>query len=108
MHAHRHGVQTLGGGTNQRKAMPPSIDPVSAKKIKRLMWVHVVLTMLSLAVLGYMSWWVWGAEPKQLVVAAALLILFRELARGYWVVFTHWVSIRAEAKAFGIWLRIRP
>lgn len=88
--------------------MHPSITPETEKKIKRLMWVHVLLTVLSLAVLGYMSWWVWGAEPKQLVVAAALLILFRELARGYWVVFKHWVSIRAEAKAFGFWLKIRP
>ena len=96
-------MQSLGGGTNQRKAMPPSIDPVTAKKIKRLMWVHVLLTLISLAVLGYMSWWVLGAETKQLVVAAALLVLFRELARGYWVVFKHWVSIRAEAKAVGFW-----
>lgn len=81
--------------------MHPSITPETAKKIKRLMWVHVLLTVLSLAVLGYMSWLVWNAEPARLIYFAALLFVLRELLRGYWKLYDHWVELQAGAAASG-------
>lgn len=92
------------GGTNQRKTMPPSIDPITAKKIKRLMWAHVLLTLLSLFVLGYMSWWAWIAlsqSPGKLIYFAAFLFIVRELLRGYWKLYEHWVDLRAGARTTG-------
>lgn len=81
--------------------MPTTITPETAKKIKRLMWVHVLLTLISLAVLGYMSWWVWSAEPARLIYFAALLFVVRELLRGYWKLYDHWVELQAGAAASG-------
>ena len=85
--------------------MPPSIDPVTAKKIKRLMWVHVLLTLISLAVLGYMSWRVWDlltTDPVRLILYAAILFIVRELLRGYWKLYEHWVDLQAGAAASGL------
>lgn len=84
--------------------MPTTITPETAKKIKRLMWVHVLLTLISLAVLGYMSWWVWNAlsqAPGKLIYFAAFLFIVRELLRGYWKLYEHWVALNAGARASG-------
>lgn len=85
--------------------MHPLITPETAKNIKRLMWVHVLLTVLSLAVLGYMSWRVWvmlNTDPLRLIWFAALLFIVRELLRCFWKLYEHWVSLQAGAAASGL------
>lgn len=92
------------GGLFYSSTMPTTITPETAKKIRRLMWVHVLLTVLSLAVLGYMSWWVWNAlsqAPGKLIYFAAFLFIVRELLRGYRKLYEHWVALCAGARATG-------
>lgn len=88
---------------------PTIITPETAKKIKRLMWVHVLLTVLSLAVLGYVSWRLWQVAttaPLTLIYLAALLVIVKELLSLYSKFYTHWRKLYAEARAawfVGLW-----
>lgn len=76
--------------------MQPTITPETAKKIKRLMWGHVLLTAARLAVLAWITWLTLTADPVRLVVIAAVLVIFRELARGYRELYEHWRGRRCQ------------